>query len=128
MRQHRGGRIGPVGQQFLLGQRLRPGGEAAGGSMPRASLADAMLHAGHLRRVPLTDEDVEDAAVPGEVTVEIAATFPWADRRQVRRLQRGYLPLVDRVVGNAQEPDLPRAPRLRGSPLDALVVVSRFPR
>src|SRR5580658_1971657 len=96
--------------------------------MPGPALADAVLDAGHLRRVPLPDEHVEDAAVPGEVAVEVAAALPRADRGQVRRPQRCDLPLVDRVVGDTEQPDLPRAPGLDSGPLDALVVIAGLPR
>src|SRR3979490_1792369 len=44
----------------------------------------------------------------------------------MRRLQRSDMPLVDAVVGNAGEANLPARPGLNARPLDALVKVVRL--
>ena len=58
-----------------------------------------------------------------EVAVIVRGALPHADRRQMRRLQRGDMPLVHGVVGDAVEADLAVAPRLRRGPFDAVVEV-----
>src|SRR4029453_5718194 len=44
------------------------------------------------------------------------------------RLERCHVPLIDAVLGDAVEPDLPVRPWLHGGPLDAIVKVARLPR
>src|SRR5215469_13165975 len=119
--------VGRVPVQFAVGQRLRSGHRPAGNPVLASVVADAMLYARYLRRVPLPDEDVQYSAVAGEVPVEVAATLPRADRGQMRRLERGDLPLVNCVVRDAKQADLAGAPPLRRGPLDAVVVVERLP-
>ena len=48
------------------------------------------------------------------------------DRLQRRRLQVGDEPLVDGEIGNARQPDLAVAPRLRRGPFDGVVEIDRL--
>ena len=59
----------------------------------------------------------------GHVTVPVGCALPDAHGGQMRRLQRGHVPLVDGVVGDAVEADLAVRPWLCGRPFDAVVQV-----
>src|SRR5215472_7733201 len=105
---------------------LSVGGPATGS--PVAALAHAVLHARHLARIPARQEVAENAAVTREVAVIVGGAFPDAQRGEMRRLERGDLPLVHRIVGDAVDSDLAVAPDLRARPLHALVEVLRLAR
>src|SRR5437764_9667494 len=62
------------------------------------------------------------------VTIPVSRAFPNAHRDQVRRLERRHLPLVDRIVGDAVEPNLAVAPWLDSGPLDAVVKIFSLAR
>ena len=87
-----------------------------------------MLHAANLPGVPAQRHHVDDAAVAVDIAVEIGGPFPHAYRRQVRRLQRGHLPFIHRVIGNSVQTDLAVAPGLDRRPFDAIAVILRFAR
>src|SRR5579862_4844948 len=61
------------------------------------------------------------------VAVPLRRAFPHADRRQMRRLLRGDLPLIDREVRNSVEAYLAAAPRLFAGPGDAGGIVAGLP-
>src|SRR2546427_678987 len=54
--------------------------------------------------------------------------LPDAHRGEVRRLQRGDVPLVDGVIGDAVEPDISVRPGLHARPFDAVVEIRRLAR
>ena len=62
----------------------------------------------------------EDAAVMRHVAVEVGGALPQADRGEMLGLQRGGLPLVLGVVGDAVQADLAVRPRLHAGPVDAV--------
>jgi hypothetical protein len=62
------------------------------------------------------------------VAVPVGRALPDAHGGEMRRLQRGDVPLVDAVVRDAVEPDLAVRPRLNTGPFDAVVEVLRLPR
>src|SRR5262249_11296035 len=68
-----------------------------------------------------------DAAVTAAIPIAVRGPLPYADRRQVRRLERRHQPLVHGVVRDAVQPDLAVAPVLRGRPFDAVVQVANLP-
>src|SRR5262245_9915791 len=90
---------------------------------PPAALAGAVLHGLDLHVVPVFPERAEDAAVMRHVAVPVGGAFPYAQRGEVRRLQRGHVPLVDAVIGDAVQPDLAVRPRLLTRPLDAIIKI-----
>src|SRR5947208_3982813 len=98
--------------QLFFGKRLRSTDKLAGNAAARAALAEAVLHGLHLHVVPVRPEGAENAAVMRHVTVPVSRAFPNAHRGQARRLERRHLPLVDRIVGDAVEPNLAVAPWL----------------
>ena len=57
------------------------------------------------------------------VAIPVGRAFPDAHRGEVRRLQRGDVPLVDAVIRDAVEPDLAVRPRLHAGPFDAVIEV-----
>ena len=118
----------PRRRQFHAGEGLRPGDSLARGPAAGAVLADTVLYHGDLLVVPVRPERGEDAAVMRGVTVEIRGALPHAHSGQVRWLQAGHVPLVHRVIRDAIQPDLARAPRLPGCPLDAFIQVAGLPR
>ena len=118
--------VAAAGAQLLLGQGGRPGDPVAGHPAPVAARAAAVLHPHDLRGEPGPAEGAEDAAVVAEVAVEVGRPLPDADGGQMRRLERRHLPLVHGVVGDAVEPHLAAAPRLRGCPLDAAIEIARL--
>ena len=59
----------------------------------------------------------------GHVAEPVGGAFPNAHRSEMRRLQRGDVPLVDAVIGDAVEPDLAVRPRLGARPFDAVVEI-----
>ena len=119
--------VAPVLAELFLRQRLRTGHPVAVHAALEAAGAAAVLHAVDLRLRPVLHEAaVEDAAVVRHVAVEVGRALPQADRREVLGLQRGGLPLVLRVVGNAVEADLAVRPGLDAGPIDALLEVLRL--
>ena len=117
--------VDAVRRELLVGQRLRPGRRA-----PRfrrfgeAPLAQAVLHRRDRAPVPGVDGLAEHAAVVEHVAVEVAHALPRDHRGEVGRLSSGDEPLRDRVVADAEQSDLPGAPRLGRGPFDAVVEVS----
>ena len=83
----------------------------------------AMLHDLDLHVVPVLPEGGDDAAVMRHVAEEIGAAFPHAHGGEMRRLQRGDVPLVGREIGNSVEPDFAGRPGLYAGPLDAVVEI-----
>ena len=57
------------------------------------------------------------------VAVPVGGAFPDAHGSEMRRLQRGYVPLIDAVVGDTVEADLAVRPWLHARPFDAIVEV-----
>src|SRR5262245_36097224 len=78
----------------------------AGDLAHRALVADAMLHAQHLARVPARGEPAENAAVAGELAVVVGEALPDAERGKMWRFQRRHLPLVGGEIGDAVDADL----------------------
>jgi hypothetical protein len=64
----------------------------------------------------------------GHVAVPVGSTLPDAHRREMRRLARRDMPLVDAVVGNPVEAYFAVGPRLHAGPFNALVEVAGLPR
>ena len=60
------------------------------------------------------------------VAVDVGKALPRDHRLQRRRLKIGDEPLVDGVVGDAREPDMAVAPRLRRGPFDGIVEIDRL--
>ena len=79
-----------------------------------------------VRGDPVGHEHAEDAAVEQRVAVDVGEALPRHDRLQRRRLQVGDEPLVDREIGDAGQPDVAVAPRLRRRPFDRVVEVDRL--
>ena len=115
-----------VGSQLFLAERRRAGHPLAVHAAAIAACAAAVLHAHDLRGKPGAGEGAQDAAVVREIAIVVGGALPDAHGRQVRRLERGHLPLVHGVVRDAVQPDPAVAPRLPGRPLDALVEVLRL--
>src|SRR5690606_40203784 len=112
----------PVCQLFLA-QGFGTAHQLAGHPAPRSPLAEAVLHRLHLHVVPVGEERAEDAAVVSHIAVPIRRPLPNTDRSEVARLARRRMPLIDRVVGNAVEADLPVAPSLSPRPFGAVDVI-----
>ena len=121
-------RVGAIFGELFLGQRHRAGDRLAGHDAFGAAVADAVLHARDLARMPAVEEIAQDAAVAIKLAVKIGRAFPDAQRGQMRRLQRADLPLVHGVIGNAVDADFAVAPALRAGPFDAVVKVLRLAR
>ncbi len=117
-----------VGGELLLAQRLRPAYQLAGYLAARPVGAAAVLHRLDLHVVPVLPEGAEDASVARHVAVPVGCALPDAHGGEVRRLQRGDVPLVDGVIGDAVEADLAVAPGLFGGPFDAVVEILRLAR
>src|ERR1700716_41413 len=79
-----------------------------------------------MRDEPVGHELVENAAVEQRVAVEVGEAFPRNDRLQRRRLQVGHEPLIDGEIGDAGQPDRPRAPGLPRHPFTRVVEVDRY--
>ncbi len=119
-----GQRVGAPGGQLLLGQRLLAGGRFTSPGICRPVVSEAVLVGQNLQGVPqLVEHVAEDASMAGHVPVVVQGSFPGADRRQVRWCQGGNPPLVDGVVGDPAQRDLPGGPVRGAGPLDGLVVV-----
>ena len=128
MRQHLITEFTALRLQRFVGERLVAAHQRAVGAAAWSALAQTVLHRLHLHVVPVTPERREDAAVVRHIAVPVGGTFPHTHGGQMRRLERGDLPLIDAVVGNAIEPDLAAGPRLHPGPFDALVEISRLAR
>ena len=73
-------RVGAKLGQFFFRQRLGSGDRLAGHFALGTALADAMLHARHLARMPAGEKIAQDAAVPAQLAVIIRRAFPHAQR------------------------------------------------
>ena len=120
--------IGAVLLQLVVGEVQRPGHRLAGDDALGAALADAVLHGGHLARIPARIEVAEDAAVAAKLAVVVRRALPDAQRGEVLRLERRRLPLVHRVIRDAVQADLAVRPRLHAGPVDAGRDVLRLAR
>ena len=69
-----------------------------------------------------------DTAMPAPLAIKIAAPFPRNDRRQIPRLQRGYLPQLGRKIGNPRKPHFSVRPALNPCPVNGLGIVPGFRR
>ena len=128
MRVDLAGKIGTVVRQFRVGEGVRAGHQFTGVAVSQRARTQTVLHRGGGAAIPDVFHVAADAAVIGEVTIEISETLPRNHRRQMRRLQAGGVPLIDGVIRNSQQTDLAVAPSLRASPFDAGVHVLRFAR
>src|SRR5262245_57552476 len=114
-------KITPISRQLLLGKCFRPANRLAGDPAAQSALASPILHGLHLHVVPVRPKRAENPPVVRHITVPIGGAFPDAHCRKMRRLKRRYMPLVDRVVGDAVEPDLAGAPGWDARPLGTVV-------
>ena len=83
-----------------------------------------MLDRSDLLAIPVGEERAVDSTVVADVAIEIRGALPHADGCEMRRPQRGDLPLVHPVIGYAVEPDLTARPALRRRPLDTRIEVA----
>jgi hypothetical protein len=121
--------VSPLGLQDVFGERHWAGGQPAGATVRQPALPLAVLVAHDAPLVPKPGEDAgQDAAVVGDVAVEVLRPFPDDDGGQVRRLAGGGQPLGHRIVGDAAQAHLAGAPWLGGGPLDGLAEVGRLLR
>ena len=115
--------IGAVLSQLFFAQRLRPAYQFAVHAAAPAFVAEAVLHDLDLHVVPVFPERRENAAVMRHVAVPVGRAFPHAHGGEMRRLQRGDVPLVHAVIGNAIEADFAGRPGLHARPFDAIVEI-----
>ena len=110
-------KIAPILAEFLFRQSLRSRHPVAGHAALEAPRAAPVLQRINLRLRPTLDEaTAEDAAMMRHVAIEIGGAFPGANGGEVLGLQRGRLPLVLGVVGDAVEADLAVRPGLLRRP------------
>src|ERR1700730_1701352 len=112
-----------VRRELFVGERRWSADKLPVVGIAKPSLTTTVLDVLQLPVDPVTEERPRDAAMMGGLAVEVSSPFPWADRRQMRRLAARRIPLSDGVVRDAGHPDATAAPRLLGRPLDALVNV-----
>src|SRR5262249_46677450 len=118
--------VGAVARELLLRHRLGAADPLAGDRAHRAALAPPVLHGLDLHFLPVLAEAADDAAVPRRLAVAVRPSFPYANRREMRRLLRRGAPLVCRVIRDTVQADLAAAPRLGRRPLDTVVEVTVF--
>src|SRR5579864_1193149 len=117
-----------VARELVIGQRVVAAYVETRNGAAWSALAKTVLDGLDLHVVPVRPERRENAAVVGHVAVPVRCALPDAHCLQVRRLQRGDLPLVDAVIRDAAETDLAVRPRLPCRPLDAFIEISRLAR
>ncbi len=115
-------------RQLLLGERLRTGHQLPRDPAAVSSQADAMLDRPDLAVDEQAPEGREDPAVPRQIPVHVGGSLEGEHGGQVRRLLGGHEPLIDCVVGDAEQAHLAGAPRLASRPFDALVMVANLAR
>jgi hypothetical protein len=115
--------LAAVLEEFGLRKNLRPAHQFVVNRAALAAFAGAVLHGFHLHVVPVLPERRENAAMVRHVAIPVGRAFPHAHRGEMRRLQRGDVPLVDAVIRNAVEPDLAVRPVLHTGPFDAVVEI-----
>src|SRR5262249_53927619 len=120
--------IGPIVRELVLAERFRPAYELAVHERTLAAHASPVLHGLHLHVVPVLPERAQNAAVMSHVAVPVRRALPNANGREMRRLQRSHMPLVDAVIRYAVEPDLAVRPWLHAGPFDAVVEILGFAR
>ena len=85
-----------------------------------------VLNDRHLNRLPKGKKVTYDTAVASHIPIIIIAAFEGTNGRQMGRLESGGGPLIDAIVGDAQQADLPAAPGLCGGPFNAFVDILRL--
>ena len=128
VRQYLFAEVCSVGGELLVGEGFIPAYELSGVGVAAALLTISVLNRFDLHVVPVSPEGAKYPAVVGHVAVPVGGPLPDANRRQMRGLEAGDVPLIDPVVGDSVESDLPIGPGLVGGPLDAVVEVLGFPR
>ncbi len=118
--------VHPVGREFIFWQRHRSRHRLACVGVDRRTVAATVLNRVDLGRLPSTGELTEDPPVIKGVPVLIVEAFPGDERRQVGSAAGGGRPAHDGVVGDAEYPDLSRAPRPGTRPFDARADVLEF--
>ena len=118
--------VGTIFFQLLFRQGLRSGHQLARDHASGAAFAHSVLHARHLARIPARQEVGENPTVTAELAVIVGRAFPDAQRGEMRRAERGHLPLVHGVIGDAVDADFAVAPGLRAGPLDAPIEILRL--
>src|SRR5690242_12772388 len=88
-----------------------------------ASLDSSVLRGVGLHVVPVLPKCGENAAMMRHVAIPIGGAFPNAHRGEMRRLQRGNVPLIDAVIGNSVEAHFSVGPRLHARPFDRFVKI-----
>ena len=92
-----------------------------------ASLPISVLVRQNLARPPGRRKDIaENSTMMTPVAVKVAAALPGTNRRERAGLQRGYLPLFDGEIRDADETDTARGPSLRAGPFYAVVEILRL--
>src|SRR5262245_41413497 len=128
MRENLIAKVTAISRQLCLRKRLRTTNGIACNAAAQSSFAAPVLHGLHLHVVPVRPKRAENPPVVRHVSVPIRSAFPDTHRGKVRRLKRRYVPLVDRIIGDAVEADLAVAPWLEAGPLDTVIEVSGLAR
>src|SRR4030095_7934653 len=103
-------KITAISRQLFLRKGLRSTNRLARNAAARGALAPSVPPGLHLHVVQIRPKRAEEAAMVRHVAIPVGGAFPEAHRRQVRRLKRRHVPLVDGVVRDTIESDLPVAP------------------
>src|SRR5262249_55200373 len=118
--------VSPLCCELLLTQRAWPGNQLTIDVAAPAPLTATMLHRMNVFLDPEVAEQAVNSSVPGELAINVGATFPHAYRREMRWLKRGHLPLVHGEIRHSIEPDTTARPRLERRPFDALIKILRL--
>src|ERR1700679_62140 len=111
----------PIHRQQIFGERFSGRAFFRLAVPVRSGGVSVLIHQ-HLTRPPSFREMIaEDSSVMAPVSIQVASALPWTDCGQVWRLQCSGLPLLDRIVRNADEAYFSARPRLDAGPFDRIM-------
>ena len=118
--------IGSIGRSCRVIQVHRPRHVFARVGVDGAPVAHAVLDRQHLHVVPVLPERTQHSTVVGHVPIPVGRAFPRNHGCEVRRVEPGNEPRVDREIGHPRQTNLARAPWLDSGPLDCFVEIVDF--
>src|SRR5687767_9566925 len=123
-----GAQVGSVALQLDVAQGDVASYRDPGHPTHRTAVSEAVLDGLHLHVVPVGPESGEDSAMVGHVPIAVRRPLPHANGGEMLGLSGSDVPLVDGVVRDPVEPNLPGAPGLHAGPLNACQEVLGLPR
>src|SRR5262245_49738862 len=121
--------IGTVGRQLLLGEVGWPGHTFPGVNVPTLGIRISVFIAYDAAVPPPLEKSARvDTILTRAVAIKVVRALPGQNCREMRRPHRGHEPLPRRIIGNAEQANLPAAPGSCARPFNGIVEVAKLRR